>query len=85
MTVNIILCALLIIVGAVIGWRLAVIDNKLDWILDTVTDYPGLAKSLEDELTKDDWITITLNGKTYNREELKEYINYLKNCGSRGG
>lgn len=78
MTVNIILGVLLIIVGAVIGWRLSVINDKLDWILDTVTDYKKLARSLEDELTKDDWITITINGKTYNREQLKEYVEYLK-------
>lgn len=79
MAVNIILGVLLIIVGAVIGWRLAVIDNKLDWILDAVTDYEELVKSLEDELTKDDWRTVTIYGKTYNREQLKEYINFLKN------
>lgn len=78
MTVNIILGVLLIIVGAVIGWRLSVIDNKLDWILNTVTDYEELVKSLEDELTKDDWRTVTIYGKTYNREQLKEYVEYLK-------
>lgn len=77
MAVNII-WVLLIIVGAVIGWRLAVIDNKLYWILDAVTDYEELVKSLEDELTKDDWRTVTIYGKTYNREQLKEYIDFLK-------
>ena len=77
MAVNII-WVLLIIVGAVIGWRLAVIDNKLYWILDAVTDYEELVKSLEAELTKDDWRTVTIYGKTYNREQLKEYIDFLK-------
>lgn len=78
MAVNIILAILLVVVGAVIGWRLSVIDNKLDWILDAVTDYEELVKSLEDELTKDDWRTVTIYGKTYNREQLKEYVEYLK-------
>ena len=54
------------------------IDNKLYWILDAVTDYEELVKSLEDELTKDDWRTVTIYGKTYNREQLKEYIDFLK-------
>ena len=78
MNVSIILALFLIVVGAVIGWRLSVINNKLDWILDTVTDYKKLSEILENELTKDDWLTVTYNGKTYNKEELKEHVEILK-------